>query len=405
MAAAPSGVPAPAPAPPPRAATTASSQDVPLMPGATLGILGGGQLGRMLAMEARRMGYRVAVMDPDPTCPARSWCDHFELGAFGDAAAAARLAAASDVVTVETEHIPADVLEGVARIRAVHPRPDVLRHIQDRLAQRRFLTAHGLPQPRWADVHDEASARAAQQEVGTPAILKRRRGGYDGKGQARIPAGGSVLEAWESLGRDACVLESFIPFEREVSALLSRGPGGAVQHFDVAWNVHVGGILHTTTVPAPVPHGVVEQARAIASRVAAALDHRGVLCVELFLLADGTLLVNEVAPRVHNSGHFSLGACSSSQFEEHVRAVLGLPAGDTRLLSPATMLNVLGDAWAGGGPDWSCVLLEPRARLHLYGKAQARPGRKMAHVLVLDPDPQESLRVAQSLHASLLAGR
>ena len=347
------------------------------------------------------MGYRVAIMDPDPACPARTWCDHFVQGPFDDAAAAAKVAAVSDVVTVETEHISWKGLAAAAELVPVRPDPSVLRQVQDRLEQKRFLEGHGFPQPAFAEVVDEASLHAAVAKDGAPAVLKSRHGGYDGKGQARIQAPGDASAAWAAIGRAPAILESFVPFEREVSAIIVRGADGEVRAYPVAENVHQRGILHTTCAPARVPEAVARGAVELATGIAQALGHVGVIAVEMFLLPDGSLQVNEIAPRVHNSGHFTLGACVTSQFEQHLRAVMGLPLGDPRQHTPAAMLNLLGDRWQGGTPDWTPVLAEPGAHLHLYGKARASPGRKMAHVTVLRPTVAEALAAAHWLDTAL----
>jgi 5-(carboxyamino)imidazole ribonucleotide synthase len=371
-----------------------------ILPGSTLGILGGGQLGAMLLAEARRMGYRVHAMDPDPECPCAARADRFVAAPLSDADAALRMAEGCDVVTIETEHVSAEVLDALARDRLVRPGAPVLRNIHDRLAQRRFLAAHGLPQPAWAAVDDAASLADAVAKVGVPAILKTRRGGYDGKGQVRLRSASDAAEAWRRQPVPG-VLEAFVPFEKEVSVVLARGADGAVAAWPVTENVHRDGILHTTAIPAAVPDGLAREALALATRTVEALGHVGVAAVEMFV-AGGRLLVNEVAPRTHNSGHVTLGAAATSQFEQHLRAVCGLPLGDPSLLRPAAMVNLLGDLWPGGAaPAWGPVLAEPAARLHLYGKKAARPGRKMGHVLVLAGDAASAVRRADELHARL----
>lgn len=374
----------------------------PLRPGATLGILGGGQLGRMLAFEAHRMGFRIAVLDPDPDGPAGQVADVHVPGAWTDAKAMVELARRSDVVTVETEHLPWEALAEVERAGArLSPGSQVLRIVQNRLRQKEFLRERGFPQPDFRHVHDAASLADAVRAVGAPGVLKSLTGGYDGKGQSRATSAADADAAWAAIGRTPCIYEAFVPFEREVSVVLARGLDGAVAYYPLAENVHVKGILHTTVAPARVPHAVEQEARRIARGIADALGHVGVMAVEMFLLPDGSLQVNEIAPRVHNSGHYTFGACATSQFEQHVRAIAGLPLGDTTLLRPACMLNLLGDVWAKGEPEWSALLAEPAAHLHLYGKKDARPGRKMGHVLVLHEKPEEALRIAQTLHRRL----
>ena len=358
----------------------------------------------MLTYEAHKLGIRTAVLDPTPDGPAGAVCDAFVQGAWTDAERAVELARLADVVTVETEHIPSAALREVEKVAPLRPASGVLHVIQDRLRQKRFLEENGFPQPAFAHVHDEASLEEAVRRVGAPAVLKTLTGGYDGKGQARAMTPGEARAAWESLGRHPCIFEAFVAFEREVSVVLARGHDGEVRYYPLAENVHVRGILHTTRVPARAPAGAEARAQRLARAIAEALGHVGVLAVEMFLTRDGELLVNEIAPRVHNSGHFTFGACATSQFEQHVRAVGGLPLGDTTLLRPCVMLNVLGEAWARGEPDWAAaVLAEPGASLHLYGKAKAAPGRKMGHVLVLADTPDEAMLRAERIHARLTA--
>ena len=373
-----------------------------ILPGATLGILGGGQLGRMLLNEAQRMGYRVHVMDASADAPCARVADRFVTAPLSDVEAARRMADGCDVVTIETEHVAAEVLDALARSTTVRPGAGVLRNVHDRLAQRRFLEAHKLPQPAWAAVDDEASLQAAVARIGVPSILKTRHGGYDGKGQLRLRTPADAQTAWGRQPRPA-VLEQFVPFDKEVSVVLARSPGGEAVAWPLAENVHRDGILHTTRVPADVPPQIAKEALSIATRTVEALGHIGVAAVEMFLHGD-RLLINEVAPRTHNSGHFTLGAAATSQFEQHLRAICGLPLGAATLLRPAAMVNLLGDLWQGGVPRWEHVLGEPRARLHLYGKTQARPGRKMGHILVLDDDGAKALQRAEGLHRRLAGG-
>lgn len=367
-----------------------------MRPGATLGILGGGQLGRMIANEARRLGYKVAVMDPGEDCSARGAADIFIQGRFDDADAVQRLAAVSDVVTLETEHIPAEALEKI-QDKPLRPHAKVFWHIQDRLRQRELLTSLAIPQPKWAPVGNAEEAKAAAATCGIPAILKSRRGGYDGKGQIRLKEGDDPAAAHADMGVPA-VMEQFIPFDYEISVLTARGVDGEAADYPVAKNEHRGGILHITTAPTELPAELEAKAHDIARRIADGLDHVGMLCVEMFVVGS-ELLVNEVAPRVHNSGHYTLGACVTNQFEQHARAVLGLPLGDTTQMRPAAMLNLLGDSWANGDPDWQPFLAAAGTNLHLYGKAEARPGRKMGHVTILAESVDEARQQAERLHA------
>ncbi|MEZ4361417.1 MAG: 5-(carboxyamino)imidazole ribonucleotide synthase [Kofleriaceae bacterium] len=374
-----------------------------LSPAARIGILGGGQLGRMMAVAARRMGYRVIVLDPNPRCPTAQVSDGVVVGALDDFEAAERLAAQVDVITLDTEHVPAEVLAHVETLVPVRPGAAVLRIIQDRLTQKQFLDQHGLAQARWAPASDPAELEEALARVGRPAILKVRRAGYDGKGQVRIGPDTDAAAALASLRGAPAVLEEVVPFRRELSVILARSLDGEVAIYPIAENEHRRHVLHTTRAPAVVTEELRRAAEAIGVHVATTLGHVGVMAVELFELAEGRLLVNELAPRTHNSGHYTYGACMTSQFEQHIRAIAGQPLGDPRALCGAVMLNLIGDLWARGRtPAWDEVLAYPEARLHLYGKDAAGPGRKMGHVLLLDDDTERALGRAQRL-AEVLA--
>ena len=373
----------------------------PLLPGATLGVLGGGQLGRMMAIEARRMGYRVVVLDPSPRCPTAQVADGFVVGALDDLDSAKHLAKQVDVVTLDTEHVPADLLEELEQLVPVRPGASVLRTINDRQIQKQFLDKLGLPQAAWAPATTEEELAAALAKVGTPAVLKVRRAGYDGKGQVRIDAPGDANGALAKLRGAPAVAEELVRFTREISVVLARGIKGELRIYPIAENVHRRHILHTTRAPAPMQPGAREKAEQIAVTIAEALGHVGVMAVEMFELPDGRLLVNEIAPRTHNSGHYTWGACVTSQFEQHVRAVFGLPLGDPRAMCGAVMVNLIGDLWHKGPPSWQEVLARPEARLHLYGKDMPAPGRKMGHVLLLDDDTDRALVTAERLIESL----
>jgi 5-(carboxyamino)imidazole ribonucleotide synthase len=369
-----------------------------LGPGATIGVLGGGQLGRMMAVVARQMGYRILVLDPSPRCPTAQVSDGVVVGTLDDVEAAKHLASQVDVITLDTEHVPADVLDVLETIAPVRPSAQVLRIVQDRLVQKQFLDQLGLPQAAWAPVDD---VHAALAKVGRPAILKVRRAGYDGKGQVRIGRDDDPGVLVGKLRGEPAVAEEVVPFAREISVILARGLDGQIQIYPIAENVHRHHILHTTRAPAPMPEPRRREAEAIAVTVAEALGHVGVMAVELFELADGRLLVNEIAPRTHNSGHYTYGACATSQFEQHIRAICGVPLGDPRLLTGAVMVNLIGDLWSQGPPVWHEVLARPEARLHLYGKDFPAPGRKMGHVVLLDEDTERALATAESLIATL----
>lgn len=374
---------------------------VPLLPGATVGVLGGGQLGRMMAIEARQMGYRIVVLDPNPRCPTAQVSDGVVVGALDDLEAARHLAQQVDVITLDTEHVPADVLAELHAIVPVRPSPDVLRTIQDRMVQKQFLDKLGVPQAAWAPVGSVEELQAGLAKVGAPAIVKVRRAGYDGKGQVRIDAVADGPEKLAKLRGEPAVIEEVVHFTREISVVLARGMGGDIQVYPVAENVHRRHILHTTRAPAPMAADQRARAEAMAIKVAEALDHVGVMAVEMFDLPDGRLLLNEIAPRTHNSGHYTYGACATSQFEQHVRAVCGLPLGDPRPLTGAVMVNLIGDLWAKGPPPWQHVLARPEARLHLYGKDAPAPGRKMGHIVLLDDDTDRALVTAEGLIAQL----
>jgi len=371
-----------------------------LGPGATTGVLGGGQLGRMMAVVARQMGYRIIVLDPSARCPTAQVADGVVVGTLDDVEAAKQLARQVDVITLDTEHVSADVLAALEPIAPVRPNADVLRTIQDRLIQKQFLDRLGLPQAAWAPADD---LEAALARVGRPAIVKARRAGYDGKGQVRIGPDDDAPALLRTLGGQPAVAEEVVRFKREISVILARGLGGELSIYPVAENVHRRHILHTTQAPASLPDGQRAQAEAMAVAIAEALGHVGVMAVEMFELPGGKLLINEIAPRTHNSGHYTYGACATSQFEQHIRAVCGVPLGDPRLLTPAVMVNLIGDLWRHGPPDWTHVLAHPEARLHLYGKDAPAPGRKMGHLVLLDSDPDRALATAEGLIATLSA--
>ena len=377
---------------------TAAGRLGPLGPGATIGVLGGGQLGRMMAVVARQMGYRIIVLDPSARCPTVQVVDGVVVGAFDDIHAARHLASQVDVITLDTEHVPADVLAELEPIAPVRPNAGVLQTIQDRLVQKQFLDRIGLPQAAWAPADD---VHAALAKVGRPAILKVRRAGYDGKGQQRVDRDSDPATVLAKLRGEPAVAEEVVRFTREISVILARGLDGQIAIYPVAENVHRHHILHTTRAPAPMHEAERKRAEALAVSVAEALGHVGVMAVEMFELADGRLLVNEIAPRTHNSGHYTYGACATSQFEQHVRAICGIPLGDPRALTGAVMVNLIGDLWSKGPPLWHDVLARPEARLHLYGKDAPAPGRKMGHVVLLDDDTDRALATAQTLIATL----
>lgn len=371
-----------------------------IRPGATLGLLGGGQLGRMFALEARRMGYRVHALDPGHDCPAGQVADLEVRANYDDIYAAEVMARNVDVMTVEFENISAATLEAVARICPMRPGAGVLHTVQHRLREKRFLEANGFPVTPFREVNTLADLEAAVAALGLPAVLKTAAFGYDGKGQQKLSPGADLTAAHAALAGQQGILEAFAPFEMEVSVVAARSANGETAAFDVAENDHVHHILDTTVMPARIPAAVAAEARRMAEGIAGALGMIGVLCVEFFLLPGGKLLVNEVAPRPHNSGHATLDACVTSQFEQQVRAVCALPLGATSLHRPAAMAQLLGDLWEGGEPAWERLLAFPDVKLHLYGKTEARRGRKMGHLTALGADPEAALaRVLEARRA------
>lgn len=367
----------------------------PILPGATIGILGGGQLGRMIALEGRPLGYRFIAFDPTPDGPAAQVCDDAIVAPFTDKEKALDFAARCELITLEWENVPAELVDIITSVRPVRPEASVLRVIQDRWVQREFLKKNGFPQTDYRAVTD---LKTDAKKVGYPCILKSRRNGYDGKGQSRLGGPRDLPAAAEPLR----LIERQVTFAKEISVILARAEDGRAAVYPLAENVHRNGILHTTRAPALVSEKTAQAAQDLALDIAAALGHVGVMAVEMFVLDNGGLLVNEIAPRVHNSGHFTLGACVTSQFEQHVRAICGLPLGDPSQRLPAVMINLLGNLWENGEPLWERVLSRADARLHLYGKAKPAPGRKMGHLLLLG-DPEQALAEADTLLGSLRA--
>jgi 5-(carboxyamino)imidazole ribonucleotide synthase len=354
---------------------------VPLPPGSTIGILGGGQLGRMLALAAARLGLGACILCPEADSPAGAVAAASVVAAYDDEAVLDRFAAQVDAVTYEFENIPVATVEYLAARKPMRPGATALRLTQDRLAEKTFLNDIGLETAPFAAVDTPAGLAVARTRLGAPAILKSRRFGYDGKGQARVSAETDPAAAWAAIGARPAILEGLVRFAREISVVAARGLDGRTACYDPIENLHRDHILHTSQVPAAIDAATVAAAHAIAGRILAALDYVGVLAVELFVAEDGRLLVNEIAPRVHNSGHLTLDACAVSQFEQHVRAVCGWPLGATARHSDATMVNLIGAEVEA----WRAIAAEPGAALHLYGKAEARPGRKMGHVTRLYP--------------------
>ena len=353
-----------------------------IAPGATIGILGGGQLGRMLAIAAAPLGYRCRIFSPEPDGPAAQVAAAETVAPYDDRVALDAFGAAVDVVTVEFENVPAEALERLAGMVPVRPGARSLRIAQNRIAEKDFCRGLGLETTPYAPVEDAGGAAAADALIGRPAVLKTQTLGYDGKGQTVLAAGDDLLDAWHgALGGRPAILEALAPIEREVSAIVARAADGAVASFDPVENRHVNGILDVTLAPADLSPALAAGAQEGAARIARALDHVGVLCVELFVTADGRLLVNEIAPRVHNSGHWTIEGCATSQFAQHIRAVCGLPLGSPARRANAAMKNLIG----ADAEHWPALAADPAAHLHLYGKADVRDGRKMGHVTWLGP--------------------
>ncbi len=348
-------------------------------PGATIGILGGGQLGRMIVMAAARLGYRCHVYCPDRDAPA-THVAAATIAPYDDGAALAAFARAVDVVTLEFENVPLAAIETVAATTPCRPGAAALAVAQDRLREKKFMADAGVPVTRHAAVDSPAALDAAVATVGLPALLKTNRLGYDGRGQVRLDTAADAASAWAAIEGQPAILEAYVPFEREVSTIVARAVDGAVAAYVPVENEHAEGILRRTTAPASITPAVAERARSYATRLAEALGVVGLLAIEFFVTVDGTVLANELAPRPHNSGHWTLDACAVSQFEQLVRAICGLPLGDPDRHADATMENLIGDAVDA----WPALLAEPGAHLHLYGKAP-RPGRKMGHVTRLTP--------------------
>jgi len=380
----------------------------PLLPGASIGIVGGGQLGRMLALEARRMGYRTVVLDPDEQAPAGQVADEHIIAPLTDIAAVRDLAARSDVVTLEWENADLAAVRDLAERAPVRPGPHVLEIAQNRILEKEAARRLGLETAPFRPVHSRDDLRAAVADLGLPALLKTASGGYDGKGQRPLRHPGELEPAFDELGGGEVelILEGWVEFRLEASVICARSTTGEIASFPVGENIHRRGILDFTLVPARISEQLQQAALEIGRTLVTGLDVVGVLAVELFVTHDDRLLVNEVAPRPHNSGHYSWEACTESQFEQQLRAVCGLPLGAARLLSPACMVNLLGeDIGTGRGiPSLSAALSVPGLAFHLYGKAESRVGRKMGHFTVLADDPQDAYEKARHAREMFTSG-
>jgi 5-(carboxyamino)imidazole ribonucleotide synthase len=362
----------------------------PILPGSTIGVLGSGQLGRMFTIAARRMGYRVHTLSPDEDTPTGQVADVEITASYDDLDAVRDFSKNVAAVTFEFENVPANTVAAAADFAPVRPGGEVLHIAQHRLREKTFLSEAGLPVTPFRRIQSLTGLRQAAAELGLPAVLKTAGFGYDGKGQFTIRTAGQLAEAWQSIGEQEAVLEAFIAFDREVSLVAARSEDGDFVHYGLVENLHTNHILDLTIAPAAVDARIEREAIEITRTVLEKLDVIGVLCVEFFLKADGTLLINELAPRPHNSGHFTVDANISSQFEQQLRAVCGLPLGSVRQLSPAVMANLLGDLWNCGEPDWAAAASVQDVKLHLYGKLAARPGRKMGHLTALAESPEKA---------------
>ena len=373
-----------------------------ILPGATLGVMGSGQLGRMFAIAARRMGYRVHTFSPDYDTPTGQVADQEVTAAYDDESAVRGFAKGIAVLTFEFENVPSRTVEWAAAHCPVRPSGQVLHLCQHRLREKEFLAGAGVPVAPFHKVESMSQFAGAASQIGLPAVLKTAAFGYDGKGQCKLQPGDDLAAAWRLFEGRPAVLEKFITFEREISVIVARGIDGAMTTWPVCENEHARHILDVTLCPARIPAAVAEHACEIARSVAVALDLVGVLAVEMFLLADGRILVNELAPRPHNSGHFSFDASVTSQFEQQVRAVCGLPLGGTGSFRPAAMANLLGDLWSGGEPDWRAAAEFSGVKIHLYGKTDPKPGRKMGHLTAFGATVDEAASTVRAARKALL---
>jgi len=362
-----------------------------ILPGSTVGVFGGGQLGRMFAIAARKMGYRVHTFSPDSDLPANQLADVEVVASFDDLDAVRSFAKNVDVITTEFENVPSRALKVAEELKPVRPSSHALRISQHRVREKTFLRDAGFPVTPFVQVRTRADLDAGIKQFGYPAVLKLASFGYDGKGQWKISMPSDADTAFRAAGGQNSVLEKFVKFEKEVSVIAARGTDGDFRPYDLFENCHKHKILHTAFAPAAVTDALAKRAVEIARGIFEKLDVIGVLCVEFFVTTEGELLINEIAPRPHNSGHLTFDAAITSQFEQQLRSVCGLPLGETRLYRPAAMINILGDAWASGVPNWAAALASGKVKLHLYGKDEPRPGRKMGHLTATGDTPQQAL--------------
>ena len=372
-------------------------------PGATLGVLGGGQLGRMFAIAARRLGYRIHIFCPEADSPAAPVADRTFVAPYEDLDQVRAFARTVDVVTFEFENVPSATSDACSEVVPVRPAGRVLHITQQRLREKGFLRDHGFPVTPFRAIHSLEDLVSATRELGLPGVLKTASFGYDGKGQRTLRSATELSEAFTGLGGTEGIYEAFVDFAQEVSVVGARTVEGQFAAFPVFENVHAHHILDVTVSPARITPELEAAARELSRGILEALDVVGLLTVELFVTRDGRLIVNELAPRTHNSGHLTLDACVTCQFEQQVRAVCGLPLGSTELKQPAAMANLLGDVWNGGPPRWDQALSNPRLKLHLYGKASPRPGRKMGHITATADSPEAAIEAVRQARSSLQA--
>lgn len=373
----------------------------PILPGSTVGVLGSGQLGRMFAIAARRMGYRVHTFSPDTDTPTGQVADLEVEASYDDIDAVRTFASGVSVVTFEFENVPAATAQAAAERALVRPAGSVLHTTQHRLREKSFLQGNGFPVTRFRAIRSIEDVQSAVRDLGVPAVMKTASFGYDGKGQNTVRSLADAEAVWNASPGVERIYEAFVDFDREVSVVAARGEDGSFAHWGVIENVHCNHILDLSISPADVPPDVEQEATRIAHGILQTLGVVGVLCVEFFLTRAGKLLVNELAPRPHNSGHLTIDAHMTSQFEQQLRAACGLPLGSTRQLQPAAMANLLGDLWTDGEPNWVAALDQPDVKLHLYGKTQARPGRKMGHLTALADTPADAARIARAARDAL----
>lgn len=363
-----------------------------IRPGSTIGVFGSGQLGRMFAIEARKMGYRVHTFSPDADTPTGHISDIETTAPYDDLDAVSEFARAVDVVTFEFENVPSSTIGRAAEFVPVHPKGEILHTTQNRLREKTFLAGNGFPVASFRHIRSMEELRRSIEVIGTPAVVKTAGFGYDGKGQSRIREIGDAEAAFAAMRGSESILESFVDFAKEISVVCARAADGSFVHYGVVENEHTNHILDVSFAPGAVSERISAEAVEITRSIAETFGYVGTMCVEFFVTHDEKLLVNEIAPRPHNSGHLTFGACITSQFEQQVRAVCGLPLGSTDLYRPAAMANLLGDVWRNGEPDWAAALAVPDVSLHLYGKSEPRAGRKMGHLTATASSPAEAAR-------------